>query len=168
MDGLLQEPLNHRMHPRTQSRCYELEKGQVVVAFVVLIPVLIMALFVSLDLGRYQIMRNQARIAADSAASAAAGALDLSEAAKGNFVLNEAWAQQRAYDAVAAIQGRINEDSWMTISLTSVQVNGAEAEVTINGTASAVFGGLSILGVSDFDTSVVSKARAATGVDTEW
>lgn len=168
MDGLRQEPLAHRLHPLIRTESNMSESGQVLVAFVVLIPILIMALFISLDLGRYQIMRNQARITADSAASAAAGALDLSEAVKGNFVLNETWAQQRTLDAVAAMQGRISEDSWMTISLASVQVSGAEVEVRINGTASTIFGSLPLLGISGFDASVVSRARAATGVDTEW
>jgi Flp pilus assembly protein TadG len=168
MDGLRQEPLAHRLQPLIRTERGKSESGQVLVAFVVLIPILIMALFISLDLGRYQIMRNQARITADSAASAAAGALDLSEAAEGNFVLNETWAQQRAFDAVTAMHGRINEDSWMTISLASVKVEGAEVEVRINGTATTIFGGFPLLGISGFDTSVVSKARAATGVDTEW
>jgi len=168
MGGLRQEHLIHRPQPLTRTGNHTSERAQVVVAFVVLIPILIMALFISLDLGRYQIMRNQARITADSAASAGAGALDLSEATKGNFVLNEAWAQQRASDVVTAMQGRIAEDNWMTISLASVQVNGAEVEVRINGTASTIFGSFPILGIGGFDTSVVSKASAATGVDTEW
>jgi len=123
----------------------QFERGQVVVAFVVLIPVLIMALFISLDLGRYQIMRNQVRIAADAAALSAAGALDIREATNGNFVLNETWAQQRAAEAVAAMQGRIDEDDWMTISLVSVRVDGAEVEVRVNGTASTLFGSFPVL-----------------------
>ncbi len=168
MVGSRQEHLIHRARPGTRTLDNESERGQVVVAFVILIPVLIMALFISLDLGRYQIMRNQIRITADAAASAAAGALDLSEAAKGNFVLNETWAQQRAAEAAAATQGRIAEDNWMTISLVSVQVNGAEVEVRVNGTASTVFGSFPVLGIGGFNASVISKARAATGIETEW
>ena len=144
------------------------EEGQIIVAFVILIPILVMALFLSLDLGRYQIMRNQARITADAAALAAGGALDLSEAARGNFVLNETWAGQRAAETVAAMQGRVSEDNWMTISLVSIQVRGAEVEVHIRGTASTVFGNLPGLGISGFDAYVISRARAATGVDAEW
>jgi Flp pilus assembly protein TadG len=165
---------SHRVHSSLRAKRqshtghHKSESGQVVVAFVVLIPVLIMALFISLDLGRYQIMRNQVRIAADAAALAAAGALDLSEAADGNFVLNETWAQQRAMEAVAAMKGRITEDNWMTISLTSIQVNGAEVEVRVNGTAATVFGSFPVLGVGGFSVSVVSKARAATGIHSEW
>jgi Flp pilus assembly protein TadG len=144
------------------------ESGQIVVAFVVLIPVFILALFIVLDLGRYQIMRNQIRIAADSAALAAAGSLDIREAARGNFVLNESWAQQRASEAVAAMQGRITEDAWMTISLTSVRVDGSEVEVGVNGTARTIFGSFPLIGISGFNASVLSRARSATGVNTEW
>ncbi len=144
------------------------ESGQIVVAFVVLIPVFILALFIVLDLGRYQIMRNQIRIAADSAALAAAGSLDIHEAARGNFVLNESWAQQRASEAVIAMQGRITEDDWMTISLTSVKVNGSEVEVRVNGTASTIFGSVPLIGIRGLNASVVSRARSATGVNTEW
>jgi len=69
MGGSRQEHLIHRARPGTRTLDHESERGQVVVAFVILIPVLIMALFISLDLGRYQIMRNQTRITADAAAS---------------------------------------------------------------------------------------------------
>ncbi len=168
MGGSHQEHLILRTRPGTRTRDQKSERGQVVVAFVILIPVLIMALFISLDLGRYQIMRNQVRIAADSAATAAAGALDLAEATRGNFVLNQTWAQQRASDAVAVMQGRIAEDNWMTISLASVQVSGAEVEVRVNGTASTIFGSFPVLGIGGFNASVLSKARAATGIETEW
>ncbi len=41
------------------------ERGQALPGFVVLIPVFILSLFIVLDLGRYQIMRNQVRIVAD-------------------------------------------------------------------------------------------------------
>jgi Flp pilus assembly protein TadG len=168
MGGSHQVHSSLRAKRQSNTGHHKSESGQVVVAFVVLIPVLIMALFISLDLGRYQIMRNQVRIAADAAALAAAGALDISEAANGNFVLNETWAKQRAVEAVTAMQGRITEDNWMTISITSIQVNGAEVEVRINGTADTVFGSFPVLGVGGFNASLVSKARAATGIYTEW
>ena len=129
------------------SETHRSESGQIVVAFVVLIPVFILALFIVLDLGRYQIMRNQIRIAADSAALAAAGSLDIREAARGNFVLNESWAQQRASEAVMAMQ---------------------EVEVRVNGTASTIFGGFPLIGIRGLNASVVSSARSATGVNTEW
>jgi len=59
------------------------ETGHDIVAFVILIPALIIAPFLAVDLERYQIMRNQARITADAAALAAGGTLDLCEAARG-------------------------------------------------------------------------------------
>ena len=165
---------SHRIHcglsakDMGSSETRRSESGQIVVAFVVLIPVFIIALFIVLDLGRYQIMRNQIRIAADSAALAAAGSLDIREAASGNFVLNESWAQQRASETFAAMRGRITEDAWMTISLTSVRVDGSEVEVSVNGTARTIFGSFPLIGISGFNASVLSRARSATGVNTEW
>ncbi len=158
-----QSSLNeNRRHAR------ELEAGQITLAFVVLLPLLIMALFIVVDLGRYQILRNQVRIAADSAALAAAGALDISQASYGDFVLNRNWAESRAADAVAAIQGTIEEDAWMQISLTAVEVHGSEAQVMVTGGAATIFGGFPLIGIEHFEVSLVSTARAATGVEEEW
>lgn len=143
------------------------ERGQALLAFVILIPVFILSLFIVLDLGRYQIMRNQIRIAADSAALAAAGALDAKEAGAGNFVINEDWAYQRATDSLLETSGHLGEP-WMTLSLLAVDVDGAEVLVRVNGEANTVFGTFPLLGISGFSATVESRARAATGVDAEW
>jgi Flp pilus assembly protein TadG len=143
-----------------------LEKGQVLPAFVVLIPVFILSLFIVLDLGRYQIMRNQVRIAADSAALAAASALDAKQAGEGNFVLNENWARQRAADTLMELSTH-NDDPWMALSLVYVEVEGADALVRVNGTASSLVGGFPLIGISGFSASAQARARAATGVDAE-
>ncbi len=142
------------------------ERGQALPGFVVLIPVFILSLFIVLDLGRYQIMRNQVRIAADSTALAAAGALDAKQAGQGNFVINENWARQRAVDSFQELSAHLDEP-WMTLTLLAVEVEGAEVLVRVNGTASTVFGGFPLIGVSGFSAVAESRARAATGVDEE-
>lgn len=142
------------------------ERGQALVSFVVLIPVFILALFIVLDLGRYQIMRNQVRIAADSAALAAASALDAKEAGSGNFVINEDWAYQRASDTLLETSAHLDEP-WMTLSLLAVDVHGAEVLVRVNGNASTVFGTFPLIGISGFSATAESRARAATGVNAE-
>jgi hypothetical protein len=144
----------------------ESEKGQVLLAFIILFPVFIVALFVVTDLGRYFYLKNQVRIAADSAALAAAGALDISEAGSGNFVLNKNWAQQRAIDAIDEMRDEIAEDNWMTYSVAAVMVDGRDVTVIVNGNGSSLFGGY--LGISGFNAQAVSHARAAVGVDSEW
>jgi hypothetical protein len=146
---------------------HQTERGQALVAFVVLIPVFILSLFIVLDLGRYQIMRNQIRIAADSAALAAAGALDARQAGEGNFVVNANWAHQRAADSLLETSEHLDEP-WMTLTLLGVDVEGAEVLVRVNGTASTIFGNFPLIGVSGFSATAESRARAATGVDTEW
>ena len=76
-------------------RSRESERGQSILAFVNLFPIFIVALFVVTDIGRYLYLKNQVRIAADSAALAAAGALDMRQAGQdGVFALNEGWASR--------------------------------------------------------------------------
>lgn len=142
------------------------EKGQVLLAFIILFPVFVIALFVVTDLGRYFYLKNQVRIAADSAALAAAGALDIEKAGNGSFVLNEQWANARAVGAIDEMKGQIAEDDWMTYSVSAVMVDGRDVTVIVNGSGSSLFGGY--LGFSGFNAQAVSHGRAAVGVDSEW
>lgn len=148
-------------------RSKESERGQIILAFIVLFPIFIVALFIVTDLGRYLYLKNQVRIAADSAALAAAGAVDIRQAGMNEvFVLNEGWAEVRAAQAIAEMSGEISEDSWMRYWISSVIVDGREVTVIVDGTGPAVFGGY--VGISDFSARAVSHARAAVGVDSEW
>jgi hypothetical protein len=145
----------------------ESERGQSLLAFIVLLPVFIVALFVVTDMGRYLYLKNQVRIAADSAALAAAGALDMRQAGMNEvFVLNADWADQRARLALAEMGSRIGEDDWMTYWISSVIVSGRDVTVIVDGSGSAIFGGY--LGISGFSARAVSHARAAVGVNNEW
>ncbi len=143
------------------------ERGQLLVAVMALIPAFVLALFITVDLGRYQYLRSQTRIMADSAALAAAGALDIQQAGRGNFVLNKRWARQRAEGAMREMTGRVAEDDWMTFLLASVSVEGAQAEVTVIGQGDTIFGRIPLLGITGFKTAVSSRARAAVGVEIE-
>ena len=145
----------------------ESERGQSLLAFIILLPVFIVALFVVTDMGRYLYLKNQVRIAADSAALAAAGALDMRQAGMNEvFVLNADWADQRARLALAEMGSRIGEDDWMTYWISSVIVSGRDVTVIVDGSGSAIFGGY--LGISGFSARAVSHARAAVGVNNEW
>ena len=153
------------MHRFIASR--KSQKGQSILAFIVLFPIFIVCLFVVTDLGRLLYLKNQVRIAADSAALAAAGALDMSQAAENEvFVLNQNWAEERAANALSFMQGQISEDAWMTYGLTSLNIDGLEVTVIVDGTGSTLFGGY--MGIGSFSARAVSHARAAVGVDSEW
>jgi Flp pilus assembly protein TadG len=153
------------MYTFTEHVRRQREKGQALVVFLVLFPIFIMALFVAFDLGRYLVMRNQLRLAADSAAVAGAGALDMASADSGNFILHPAWAQQRAAAAFGKVSA-LNSAGWMSMALGSVQVSGKEITVTVSGYSTAVFG--KYLGISGYSATVTSSARAATGITAEW
>lgn len=144
------------------------EKGQVLISFLAFFPVFVMALFLVIDFGRFLYLRNQVRITADSAALAAAGALDIRNATNDrNFIINAAWADFRANEVLVEMQGRISEDSWMTITIPEgAIVNGNEVTVIVEGTAPTIFG--KIVGKDQWVVRVMSSARVAVGVNQEW
>jgi Flp pilus assembly protein TadG len=138
-----------------------------VLAFVVLFPVFIICLFIVTDLGRLLALKNQVRIAADSAALAAAGALDMKEAGNNqNFVLSEYWATIRANDAITTLQTRDPDDDWMTYGLAAIDVDGSKVTVIVMGTGETLFGGY--LGYNTLSANAISHARVAVGVNSEW
>ena len=136
-------------------------------AFIVLFPVFIICLFISTDVGRLLVLKNQLRIAADSAALAAAGALDLLKATDEQvYELNETWAKERAHDSIAQMKGKIPEDDWMQYDVTAVIIDGLEVTVIVDGKGETIFGGY--LGINTLKARAISHARAAVGIDSEW
>ncbi|MCJ7568109.1 MAG: pilus assembly protein TadG-related protein [Anaerolineales bacterium] len=155
------------MELATFLRSERAQKGQLVLAFVVLFPVFIVCLFIVTDMGRLLALKNQVRIAADSAALAAAGALDMDQAGyHRNFVLNDYWATVRANDAITTLQARDPDDDWMTYGLSAIDVDGSRVTVIVTGTGETLFGGY--LGYNTLSANAISHARAAVGVDREW
>jgi uncharacterized membrane protein len=144
------------------------QRGQIVLAFIVLFPVLIICLFIATDMGRYLSLKNQLRIVADAAALAAAGALDIREATMNeNFVINETWARERALEAVQInMDVAAEENRWMTYRLQDIHVRGDRVTVIVEGTGSFIFGGY--LGLDSFSARAISHARVAVGVESEW
>jgi Flp pilus assembly protein TadG len=149
------------------GRCKNEQRGQIVLAFLGFFPIFIVCMFVVTDLARYFYLKNQVRITADSAALAAAGALDMRQAAENQvFVINDTWGRQRAEEVVMEMQGKISDDSWMTVGITYLDIQGSEVTVIVNGKGPTLFGGY--IGISEFNTSAIAKARIAVGVDQEW
>ena len=148
-------------------RSRESQNGQIVLAFLILFPVFIICLFISTDVGRLLVLKNQLRIAADSAALAAAGALDLLKATDEQvYELNETWAKERAHDSIAQMKGKIPEDDWMQYNVTAVIIDGLEVTVIVDGKGETIFGGY--LGINTLKARAISHARAAVGIDSEW
>jgi Flp pilus assembly protein TadG len=144
------------------------QRGQMILAFIILFPVFIICLFIVTDMGRYLALKNQVRIVADSAALAAAGALDLREATMNeNFVINKNWARKRAMEAIdQTMQIEPEENKWMKYWLQKIIVKGDRVTVVVEGTGTFMFGGY--LGLSSFNARSVSHARVAVGVEREW
>jgi len=143
------------------------EKGQNLLSFLALFPMFMMALFIVVDLGRYFYVRGQVRIAADSAAIAGAGALDIRQSTNNqNFVINDRWARYRADQVISLMQEQIEEDSWMTYDIVVWNVSGDEVTVIVEGTGTYLFAGF--IGKETFTARALSRARVAVGVDSEW
>lgn len=144
------------------------ERGQSALVIVALFPVVILALILVFDFGRFMIMRSRVRATADSAVLAAAGALDLQSGRDeyhSTYDLNPSWALQRAAFIVTQSQADTTQP-WINMSLINVSVSDDTVEVTVQGWCPSIFAGF--INMDSFTTSVTSRARAATGIEGEW
>lgn len=141
------------------------EQGQTVFLVLGLMVMLVMALTLVFDFGRFFLLRSRVRTIADTAALAGAGALDIQRSANGGFAVNANWAQARALEVYQQTLAMNPRDAWMAISLGGIAVNGRRVTVTVHGTCPSVWGGL--VGIENFTTSVTANARAAVGISGE-
>lgn len=135
------------------------QKGQSLLAFLVLFPVFLVCLFIVTDLGRLLYLKNQVRITADAAALAAAGAADMRRtSAAATCQLNRAWAASRARQVLTEMHSTIGEDAWMQIGISLLQVDGCSVTVVIEGSGSTLFGAYA--GIDRLHARAVSHAEA--------
>lgn len=140
----------------------EKEKGQVSLIFIVSTVIVIAAMALLVDGGRYLVMRNRTRMMADASALSAASILDLEEASKGNFVLDRSGAIYTANDIFS--KNIETSPEYADFVLDEVRVQGNQIWVTVTGRSAPLFG--SQLGLN-YSTTVISSARSATGISTE-
>lgn len=140
----------------------EKEKGQVSLIFIASMVIVIAAVALLVDGGRYLVMRNRTRMMADASALSAASILDLEEARNGNFVLDS----NGADDTARKIFNTNIETSpeYADFVLDEVRVQGNQIWVTVTGRSTPLFG--SQWGLN-YSTTIISSARAATGISTE-
>ena len=138
------------------------ESGQVALVFIASLVIVIGAMALLIDGGRYLVMRSRARMLADAAAITGVGVLDIVQAGQGNFILDdkEAWG---AADANFTINVEDSPD-YADFSLDSVQVIGNQITVTVTGRSTPLFG--SQWGLN-YSATVVSSARAGSGISSE-
>jgi len=140
------------------------ERGQASIVFIASLVIIMAAFALLVDGGRYLVMRNRARMIADTSALSGAGMLDLSKVQEGigNFDLDplEAW------DVVNETFAENNEVSpdWAEFRIVEIRVLGNEIWVTITGTSAPLFG--SNLGLH-YSAIVTSSARAGSGISSE-
>lgn len=140
----------------------EKEKGQVSLIFIASMVIVIAAIALLVDGGRYLVMRNRTRMMADASALSAASILDLEEARNGNFVLDRTGAKKIAEDIFS--KNIKTSPEYADFVLDEVRVQGNQIWVTVTGRSTPLFG--SQWGLN-YSTTIISSARAATGISTE-
>ena len=149
-------------------------KGQFYMAFLTMaVPVFLLMMVVVVGFGNFLTMRSMARSLADSAALAAAGAVDMGGkdgksggTGKGrNYTLNAAWSRRRAEEVFReTVNG--NQPRYMSAGRTDftldVSVSGERAYVTVTGSYRPIWANL--LGAVPIQTVASSVAEAATGI----
>lgn len=138
------------------------ESGQTSLAFVVSMVVIISAFALLVDGGRYLVMRNRTRMMADASALSGAVMLDVVEAQQGNFVLDPIPANNKARDIFD--KNKKDSPGWADFQLDEVHIQDNNIWVVITGTSSPLFG--SQWGLR-YTTTIVSSARAASGISSE-
>jgi hypothetical protein len=140
----------------------ERERGQTSLVFIASLVIIIAAFALLVDGGRYLVMRNRVRMMADASALSGAGMLDIEKAQEGDFVLDGTEAYKRA----KKIFNDNIEDipDWSDYQITQIRISGNEIWVSISGTSAPLFG--SNFGLN-YSTTIVSSARAATGISSE-
>jgi hypothetical protein len=138
------------------------ESGQVALVFIASLVIVIGAMALLIDGGRYLVMRSRARMLADAAAITGVGVLDIVQAGQGNFVLDDF----RAREAADGNFNRNLDDSpdYADFSLDAVQVQGNQIRVTVTGTSAPLFGAHWGL---NYSATVTSSARAGSGISGE-
>jgi len=141
------------------------ESGQVALVFIASMVIVIAAMALLIDGGRYLVMRNRTRMMADAAAITGAGIIDVEAAGQGNFILDankEAGAQKAAYTNFT--KNMDDSPEYADFSLDEVRVSGNQIWVTVTGRSTPLFGAQWGL---NYSATVVSSARAGTGISSE-
>ena len=137
------------------------ERGQVSLVFIASMVIVIAALALLIDGGRWLTMRSQARIMADASAFSGASVVDIQSAGEGDITLGT-YAK-----TVATNTFNTNKDStpeYMDFDDPDITVLGNEIRVTVTGRSRALFG--SQWGLN-YSATVTSSARVGWGISTE-
>lgn len=141
-------------------------RGQNLYFFLGLAPILLVALGLVVDFGRYMILHAQAAALADMASISAANAVDLLASTPGAGKLNKGKADEFARSVISTwIEQRLPYEQWMTISVDHIETVGNKVRVVIHAECQPIF--LGAFGVGPFSIDVDSYARAAVGISRE-
>lgn len=142
------------------------ERGQVALVFIASMVIVVAALALLIDGGRWLTMRSRARMLADASAYSGAAVVDIQRAGEGDIVLNDN-ANFITSEAVAREAFNANKGStpeYMDFDDPEILVSGNEIRVTVTGRSRALFG--SQWGLN-YSATVTSTARAGWGISTE-
>jgi len=140
------------------------ERGQVALVFIASIVIVIAALALLIDGGRWLTMRSRARMLADASAYSGASVVDIQRAGEGDIVLSETNITARDIAKEAFDANKTSTPEYMDFDDPEILVSGNEIRVTVTGRSRALFG--SQWGLN-YSATVTSSARAGWGISTE-
>ena len=140
------------------------ERGQVALVFIASMVIVIAALALLIDGGRWLTMRSQARMIADASAYSGASVVDIQRAGEGDIVLSETYITAKDIAKEAFDVNKASTPEYMDFDDPEILVSGNEIRVTVTGRSRALFG--SQWGLN-YSTTVTSSARAGWGISTE-
>ena len=140
------------------------ERGQVALVFVASMVIVIAALALLIDGGRWLTMRSRARMLADASAYSGASVVDVQRAGEGDIVLSDSYVSARAVAVETFDANKGSTPEYMDFDDPDITVRGNEIWVTVTGRSRALFG--SQWGLN-YSATVTSTARAGWGISTE-
>jgi glycerate-2-kinase len=140
------------------------EHGQVSLVFIASMVIVIAALALLIDGGRWLTMRSRTRMLADSSAFSGASVVDLQQAGEGNIVLSDNYVTAKEVATKAFDANKASTPEYMEFDDPVIIVSGNEIKVTVTGRSRALFG--SQWGLN-YSATVTSAARAGWGISTE-
>jgi hypothetical protein len=147
-------------------------RGQNLYLFLGLLPAMMLLFSAVIDFGRFMLLHAQVASMADSAALAAANALDIKSSSPGHWELNSELAHNLAKRIfINWNTNRLPYEEWMQIRMEQIDVmeGSNRVRVVVVGECQPLF--LGAIGVSTYTVRVVSYARAAVGIineDNSW
>jgi len=140
------------------------EQGQVALVFIASMVIVIAALALLIDGGRWLTMRSRARMLADASAYSGVSVVDIQQAGEGVIVLSDNYVSAKDVAIEVFNDNKASTPEYMDFDDPDITVLGNEIRVTVTGRSRSLFG--SQWGLN-YSATVTSSARVGWGISSE-